>query len=47
LNETFKQRIDETREPLPPVGGRVEQFDHVYARNGVPSLFLAFEPVQG
>ena len=35
----------ETREPLPPRPGAVERFDHVYTRQGVASLFLAFEPL--
>jgi hypothetical protein len=47
MDETFKQLIGETREPLPPAPGRVERFDHVYVRNGVASLFLAFEPLAG
>ena len=47
MDETFKQLIGETREPLPPAPGRVERFDHVYVRNGVASLFLAFEPLNG
>ena len=47
MDETFKQLIGETREPLPPAPGRVERFDHVYVRHGVASLFLAFEPLAG
>jgi DDE superfamily endonuclease len=47
MDETFKQLIGETRDPLPPIPGRVERFDHVYVRNGVASLFLAFEPLAG
>src|SRR5271169_6250535 len=47
MDETFKQLIGETRESLPPAPGRVERFDHVYVRNGVASLFLAFEPLAG
>src|ERR1700743_2155555 len=45
MDETFKQLIGETREPLPPAPGRVERFDHVYVRNGVASLLLAFEAI--
>jgi hypothetical protein len=45
--ETFKQLIGETRQPLPHLPGRVERFDHVYVRNGVANLFLAFEPLAG
>jgi len=47
VDETFKQLIGETREPLPPRPGAVERYDHVYVRNGTASLFLACEPLQG
>jgi hypothetical protein len=47
VDETFKQLIGETREPLPPRPGLVERVDHVYVRNGVASLFLACEPLLG
>ncbi len=47
MDETFKQLIGQTRQPLPPRPGAVERFDHVYVRNGVASLFLAFEPLAG
>lgn len=47
VDETFKQLIGETRQPLPMRPGRVERFDHVYTRNGVASLFVAFEPLRG
>jgi hypothetical protein len=47
MDETFKQLIGQTREPLPPMPGAVERFDHVYVRHGVASLFLAFEPLAG
>ena len=41
LDETFKQLIGETREPLPPRPGSVERVDHVYTRNGVASFWPA------
>ena len=47
MDETFKQLIGETRGPLPARPGSVERFGHVYTRNGVASLFLAFEPLAG
>jgi hypothetical protein len=47
LDETFKQLIGETREPLPPMPGQVERYDSVYVRNGVASLFMTFEPLAG
>ena len=47
VDETFKQLIGETREPLAGRPGAVERFDHVYTRNGVASLFMACEPLAG
>jgi hypothetical protein len=47
LDETFKQLIGEAREPLPMRPGDVERYDSVYVRNGVASLFMAFEPLAG
>jgi hypothetical protein len=47
VDETFKPLIGQTREPLPMRPGSVERFDYVYTRNGVASLFLACEPLQG
>ncbi|HEX6985439.1 MAG TPA: IS630 family transposase [Planctomycetaceae bacterium] len=47
MDETTKQLIGEAREPLPPAPGRPERYDSVYVRNGVASLFLAFEPLAG
>jgi hypothetical protein len=47
LDETFKQLVGETRQPLPMLPGQPERFDHVYVRNGVASLFMMFEPLAG
>ena len=47
VDETFKQLIGETREPLSMRPGSVERVDYVYTRNGVASLFLACEPLAG
>ena len=47
LDETFKQLIGETRQPLPPLPGQVERYDSVYVRNGVANLFMTFEPLAG
>jgi DDE superfamily endonuclease len=47
VDETIKQLIGETRPPLPAKPGSVQRVDHVYVRNGVASLFLASEPLQG
>ena len=47
VDETFKQLIGETREPLPVRPGAVERYDHVYVRHGTANLFLACEPLAG
>lgn len=47
LDETFQQLIGEIREPLPAQPGEVARYDSVYVRNGVASVFLAFEPLAG
>ena len=47
MDETFKQLIGETRDPLRARPGTVERCDHVYTRNGVASLVMACEPLAG
>lgn len=47
LDETSRQLIGEVRETLPTRPGAVERYDSVYVRNGVASVFLAFEPLAG
>ena len=47
LDETFKQLIGQTRQPLPSMPGQVERYDSVYVRNGVTNLFMCFEPLAG
>jgi DDE superfamily endonuclease len=47
LDETFRQLVGEVREPLPIQPAAVERYDSVYVRNGVASVFLAFEPLAG
>ena len=47
VDETFRQLIGEVREPLPVQPGAIERYDSVYERNGVASLFVAFEPLAG
>ena len=47
LDETFKQLVGETRESLPMLPGQPQRYDHVYVRNGVASLYMAFEPLAG
>ena len=47
LDETFKQLVGETREPLAARPGAVERYDYLSVRHGVASLFLACEPLAG
>jgi DDE superfamily endonuclease len=47
LDETFRQLVGEVREPLPVRPGVEERYDTIYVRNGVASVFLAFEPLAG
>jgi DDE superfamily endonuclease len=44
---TFRPLVGETREPLPLQPGAVKRDDRVSVRNGVASVFLAFEPLAG
>ena len=46
-DETLRPLVGETREPLPVQPGAVEGDDRVSVRNGVASVFLAFEPLAG
>jgi len=47
FDETSKQLIAETRQPLPAQPGQVERYDTEYQRNGTRNLFLFFEPLAG
>ena len=47
FDETSKQLISETREPLPPGSRQPERFDYEYQREGVCNLFMFFEPLTG
>ena len=47
FDETSKQLIAETRQPLPAHAGEVERFDYEYARRGVCNLFMFCEPRRG
>jgi len=46
-DESSKQHLKETRQPIPAKPGSVEKYDTEYERNGVSSLFLFFEPLEG
>jgi hypothetical protein len=45
LDETSKQLLADTREPLPMKPGQVEREDYEYERHGVANLFLWCEPL--
>ena len=47
LDETSKQLVRETRQPLPPRPGAPMAYDHEYQRNGVSNLFMLFAPLEG
>jgi hypothetical protein len=47
MDETNKQLLADTREPLPMEPGQVECIDHEYARQGVANLFMFSEPLVG
>ena len=46
-DETFRPLVGVTRAPLPVQPVAVERDDRVSVRNGVASVFLAFEPLAG
>jgi len=41
-DETSKQLIGETRQPLPARAGQVARYDYEYKRNGTRNVFLFF-----
>lgn len=47
FDETSKQWIGETREPLPPAPGQPARYDYAYVRNGTRTLFMFTEPQAG
>ena len=47
MDESTKQLLAEVRAPRPGQVGAVERYDYEYRRNGVATLFLAFEPLAG
>ena len=47
MDETSKQHIKETRNPLPMRLGGNEIYDFEYERNGVSNLFMLFAPIKG
>ena len=47
LDETSKQLVGETRDPIPAAPGQPERIDYEYERHGTANLFMAFEPLGG
>ena len=47
MDESSKQHIKETRQPIPAKPGTVEKYDTEYERNGVSNMFMFFEPLEG
>src|SRR5262245_14056659 len=47
LDETSKQLVVETREPIPATLGQPVRFDYEYERQGTANLFMVFEPLAG
>jgi hypothetical protein len=47
FDESSKQLIGETRQPLPARPGQVARYDYEYQRNGTRNLFLFCEPQAG
>lgn len=47
LDETSKQLVGETRNPIPAKPGTPAREDYEYIRNGVANLFMLFEPLAG
>ena len=45
FDESNKQLVAETREPLPAEPGRPERYDYQYERNSLSNLFMFFEPL--
>ncbi len=47
MDETSKQLLADTREPISAKSGSPEKFDYEYKREGVANLFMFFEPLMG
>jgi DDE superfamily endonuclease len=47
FDETTKQLIKETRQPLPAQPGRPQRYDYEYERHGTRNIFLFAEPQAG
>ena len=47
LDETSKQLVAETRQPIPMQPGQPARFDYEYKRNGTANAFMLFAPLEG
>jgi hypothetical protein len=47
MDETSKQLVAETRQPLPPLPGEPQRCDYEYERHGTANIFLFTEPLGG
>jgi hypothetical protein len=47
MDETSKQLLSDTQEPLPAKPEYPERYDYEYKREGVANLFMFFEPLMG
>ena len=47
LDETSKQLIRETRDPVAMKPGQLQRVDYEYERNGTANLFMLFAPLEG
>ncbi len=47
LDETSKQLVAETRQPLPMLPGQPARYDYEYKRNGTANMFMLFAPLEG
>ena len=45
LDESSRQLVAHSREPLPPRPGDPERWDYEYVRNGVADVFVCFAPL--
>jgi hypothetical protein len=45
FDESSKQLVSETRQPLPPEPEQPQRYDYEYERQGVTNLFMFFEPL--
>ena len=45
MDETSKQLVAETRQPLPPLPRQPERYDYEYERHGTANIFMFAEPL--